>query len=66
MSDIVIKINRSACISCGTCVLIAPKTFELDKKLVSHVLPPPNDPEKTILEAANSCATESIIVLFKK
>lgn len=61
-----IEVNRSTCISCGTCTLIAPKTFALDKKSICCVLPSSNDSGEMILEAVNSCATESIKVIIKK
>lgn len=64
--DLIIEIDESKCISCGTCVALAPKTFELDKKLMSVVKPGPNDSAKVIIEAAQSCAVEAITIKEKK
>ena len=61
-----IQISRALCISCGTCVALAPKTFELDKDSISQVKNPPHDKPPTILSAAQSCATDSIIIIEKK
>lgn len=58
-----IKINRKTCISCGSCTVIAPKTFELDRGCISIVKPEPHDKEKLILEAAESCPVEAIIIV---
>lgn len=58
----VIKINRKTCISCSTCVCIAPKTFELDKSMIAVVKSGPLDNIKKIQEAADSCAVCAITV----
>lgn len=58
-----IKVNRKTCISCGACTVSAPKTFELDKDCISIVKPEPNDNPKTILDAAQNCPVEAIIVV---
>lgn len=63
VGDLTITIDRSKCISCGTCSAIAPKTFELDKDLISVVKDQgPYDDEKTIREAAESCCVEAITI----
>ena len=59
---LIIKINRKTCISCSACTVSAPKTFELDKDCISIVKPEPNDNQKTILEAAENCPVEAIVV----
>lgn len=64
--NFIIKIDRSLCISCGTCTAIAPNTFELDENFAPRVKPDSNDSLKTILEAARSCATSAITVMDKK
>ncbi|MFA5932538.1 MAG: ferredoxin [Microgenomates group bacterium] len=56
-----IVINRAECISCSSCVFMAPKTFELDGESISVVKEEgPYDSEKTIEEAAASCPTSAI------
>ncbi|OGE36511.1 hypothetical protein A3A14_01070 [Candidatus Daviesbacteria bacterium RIFCSPLOWO2_01_FULL_43_38] len=57
-----IKINRKTCISCSACTVSAPKTFELDNKCISMVKPEPNDNPKTILDAAQNCPVEAIVI----
>jgi len=63
--DLIIEIDTSKCISCGTCVAIAPKTFKLGETMISQVKPSPNDDKKTILEAAQSCMAEAIKITEK-
>lgn len=55
-----IKIDKDKCIGCGTCSAIAPKTFKLDKDNKAKVINPEGDDEKTILQAAQSCAVLAI------
>ncbi|MDO8570395.1 MAG: ferredoxin [Candidatus Daviesbacteria bacterium] len=62
MSQPKITINRKTCISCGTCVAIAPKTFELDDKMIAVVKSGLLDNIKTIQDAASSCAVSAITV----
>lgn len=66
MAQPVIKINRKTCISCSTCVCIAPKTFELDKDMIAVVKKGPLDNLKTIQDAADSCAVSAITVKVPK
>lgn len=58
-----INVDRNLCIGAATCVALAPKTFVLDNEAKAIILPPPNDEDKTILEAAKSCPTNAIIVI---
>ena len=62
-----ITIDKNLCIGCGTCVVIAPKTFKLnnDGKAELIDLPvgkagPPGDDEKTIKDAIDSCPVAAI------
>lgn len=60
-----ITIDRSKCISCGTCTALAPKTLELDDDLIAVVKEKngtPYDSEKTIKELPDSCAGGAITV----
>ncbi|MDP3994421.1 MAG: ferredoxin [bacterium] len=52
-------VDKESCIGCGTCVVIAEKTFVL-KGDKAEVIIPPGDDEKTIQEAMDSCAVNSI------
>lgn len=55
-----ITVNKKKCIGCGTCVVIAPKTFKLADDGKAEVIDPPNDEEKTIKEAVDSCPVQAI------
>lgn len=66
MANYIIKIDQQACIGCGTCVALAPKTFELDKNLKAKVKVEPHDPIPEIISAAQSCAVEAITVIDTK
>jgi len=55
-----IKLNRDKCISAGTCVAIAPDTFELDDEGKVVLKNPDGDNEQTIIDAAKSCPTQAI------
>lgn len=57
-----IVIDRDACIGCGTCEAIAPKTFELDKNLKSVVKEGSTDSKENLQNAIQSCAVEAIII----
>ncbi|KKQ76901.1 MAG: hypothetical protein US98_C0020G0005 [Parcubacteria group bacterium GW2011_GWC1_38_6] len=66
LDEMTIKIDQEACISCGTCVSFAPKTFELDKNSKSQVKEKPDQSKHKIMEAAQSCAVDAIIITDKK
>lgn len=55
-----IKIDKAKCIGCGTCVVIAPKSFKLGDDGKSQVIEPLGDDEKTIREALDSCPVDAI------
>lgn len=55
-----IEIDRDACISAGSCVAIAPKTFQLDDEGKVKLINAQGDDDQTILEAAKSCPVEAI------
>lgn len=70
-----VKVDRNLCIGCGTCVGVAPKTFELDdqKKSVikkkdgtktSDTVDSANidDEEENIINASKSCPVGAIVV----
>lgn len=63
IGNVVIKIDRSKCISCASCTAVAPQTFELDEDLISKVKDHgPYDDEKIIKEAAGFCAVGGITI----
>ncbi|OGY24625.1 MAG: hypothetical protein A2126_04290 [Candidatus Woykebacteria bacterium GWB1_45_5] len=58
-----IKIDRDLCIGAGTCVALAPNTFELDDELKATLKDnDKKDPEEGILAAAKSCPTLAVIL----
>jgi len=73
-----IKVDRDLCIGAGTCVVVAPKTFDLDDELKavvkipkrssesneerSHELVEWGDDKDTIIEAAKVCPVFAIIL----
>lgn len=57
VGDKTISIDRTKCISCGLCVELAPKTFDLDKDMISVVKNEGHyDDLKKIGEAIDACA----------
>ena len=57
-----IKVDRDLCIGAGTCVVVAPRTFDLDDELKAVVTDPKGDDEDTIIEAAKVCPVFAIIL----
>ncbi|MFA6253620.1 MAG: ferredoxin [Patescibacteria group bacterium] len=57
-----IEIDRELCISVASCVAIAPSTFELDDKGIAVIKNLKGDDEKVILQAAQSCPVNAIII----
>lgn len=71
-----VKVDRALCIGAATCVVIAPKTFELDGEGKAVILKKDgtktsnevnysdiNDSEENILNAAKSCPVDAIIIV---
>jgi ferredoxin len=57
-----IEIDREACVGDGACCDSAPGTFELDDDTIAVVKSPEGDPPETILEAAQGCPTDAIVL----
>jgi len=57
-----VKIDRELCTSVATCIAVAPNTFELDDEGIAIIKNPKGDDEKTILQAAQSCPVNAILV----
>ncbi len=55
-----IKIDKDKCISCGTCVALAGKTFKLNSDNKAEVKSGEIDDDDTILQAAQSCPVLAI------
>ena len=57
-----VKVDRDLCIGVSNCVAIAPTVFKLDEKNKAIVLDHSSVDEDTLLEAAESCPENAIIV----
>jgi len=55
-----IIVDKNLCLGCGTCVVIAPKTFRLGAEGKAEVIEPASDKEETIKEAIDSCPVNAI------
>ena len=55
-----IIVDKNLCLGCGTCVVIAPKTFRLGADGKAEVIEPAGDKEETIKEAIDSCPVNAI------
>jgi len=57
-----VRVDRELCIGVSNCVAIAPTVFELDDENKAVVLDPTSVNEQVLLEAAESCPQDAIIV----
>jgi ferredoxin len=57
-----VKVDRELCIGVSNCVAIAPTVFKLDDENKAIVLDPSSVDEETLMEAAESCPENAIIV----
>lgn len=57
-----VKVDRDLCIGVGNCVAFAPTVFKLDEENKAVVLAPSSVDDDTLLEAAESCPEQAIIV----
>lgn len=57
-----VRVDRDLCIGVGNCVVFAPTVFKLDEKNKAVVLDPSSIDDDTLLEAAESCPEQAIIV----
>ncbi|OGY24909.1 MAG: hypothetical protein A2Y57_01180 [Candidatus Woykebacteria bacterium RBG_13_40_7b] len=57
-----VKVIRDLCIGAASCVVIAPKVFQLDSEGKAIVLDQKGMSDQIILDAAKSCPTQAIIV----
>jgi ferredoxin len=56
----VLKVDKEVCIGCGTCTVLAPKSFKLDPSGKAEPINPPADDPETIKEAIDSCPVQAI------
>lgn len=57
-----VRVDRDLCIGVGNCVAFAPTVFELDEENKAIVLDPSSVDAQTLLEAAESCPENAIVV----
>lgn len=58
-----IVVDRAACIGAATCVVVAPKAFDLDQDSIAVVKENALDvDDDTLLMAAQSCPTQAILL----
>jgi len=57
-----VKVDRDLCIGVSNCVAIAPTVFKLDDESKAVVLTPSSVDDDTLLEAAESCPQNAIII----
>ena len=57
-----VRVDRDLCIGVGNCAAMAPTAFEIDDENKAVVLEPSSVDDDTLLEAAESCPVNAIIV----
>lgn len=57
-----IEVDRSVCIGSAQCVHRAADAFRLDSARQSHPVEPDTDAAEQILEAAENCPVEAILI----
>lgn len=57
-----VRVDKDLCAGLGNCVAIAPTVFELDDDNKAVVLDPSSIDEDTLLEAAESCTQNAVII----
>ncbi|WP_405917263.1 ferredoxin [Streptomyces sp. NBC_00728] len=57
-----VEVDRSVCIGSAQCVHHAPDAFRLDAGMQSHPVEPETDANEEILEAAEGCPVEAVMI----
>ncbi|GAA2520918.1 ferredoxin [Streptomyces longisporus] len=57
-----VEVDRSICIGSAQCVHRATGAFRLDSAMQSHPVEPETDATERILEAAENCPVEAIVI----
>lgn len=55
-----IKVDKKLCIGCGTCAVLAEKSFKLANNGKAEAINPPGDTPEKIQEAIESCPVQAI------
>ncbi len=61
-TDMKVRVDRDLCIGLGNCVAYASTVFALDEQNKATVINPESVDDKTLLEAAESCPVNAIII----
>lgn len=56
------KVDKEKCIGCGTCLALAPKSFQWDVENKAESINPPGDDAATVKDAASACPVQAITV----
>ncbi|MBQ0849389.1 ferredoxin [Streptomyces sp. NPDC057621] len=57
-----VEVDRSLCIGSAQCTHVAPAAFRLDSAMQSHPVESETDAGEEILEAAEGCPVEAIMI----
>ena len=57
-----VRVDKDLCIGVGNCVAFAPTVFALDEENKAVILDPSSVDDNTLLEAAESCPENAIII----
>ena len=57
-----VTVDRVLCLGVGNCAALVPSVFKLDEEQKAVVLDPSSVDEDTLLEAAESCPENAIII----
>jgi len=57
-----VRVDRDLCIGVGNCVAFAPTVFAFDEENKAMVLDPSSVDDDTLLESAESCPVNAIII----
>ncbi|MCH5676235.1 ferredoxin [Streptomyces sp. NPDC006476] len=57
-----VEVDRSVCIGSAQCVHRATGAFRLDSAMQSHPVDPETDANERILDAAENCPVEAIVI----
>lgn len=57
-----VHVDRGLCIGAGTCVVLAPGTFQLDDENIAIVIDEKGNAAEEILMAAESCPTKAVFL----
>lgn len=57
-----VRIDRDLCTGVSNCVAVAPTVFKLDEERKAVVLDPSSVDDDTLMEAAESCPENAVII----